>query len=254
MSEPLLTGPAAASLLGLDGFRDHVWPPMWLHPHTASAAPGIIRTREPLAPLIVSGTRVAPVALVLTHLGHVPEILQVDRARTARDRVEYALEHALRSGLVTLAELQSLRSTMPGAQLIRDVLALRRDEPPTESYAETTGVEVIRELGHHPWRQVPILGLAGERHRIDFVLAFRRKARRPLLLGPGDGLGIEIDSREFHEGTFERDHARQSVYDALGLHWITLTPNQLKRPKQVERTIDGALARALPSKSTRRAS
>ena len=52
MSEPLLTGPAAASLLGLDGFRDHVWQSMWLNPHTVSAAPGIIRTRsrEPLGP------------------------------------------------------------------------------------------------------------------------------------------------------------------------------------------------------------
>ncbi len=254
MPEPLLTGPAAASLLGLDGFRDHVWPPMWLQPHSASAAPGIIRTRGPLAPVEVAGTRVAPVALVLAHLGHVPEALQVERGVTARDRVEYALEHALRSGLVSLAELQSLRSKMPGAQLIRDLLALRGGEPPTESYAETTGVQVLRELGHHPWRQVPILGLTGERHRIDFVIAFRRKARRPLLLGPGDGLGIEIDSREFHEGTFERDHARQSVYDALGLHWITLTPNQLKRPRQVERAIDGALARALQPRGVRRAS
>lgn len=153
MSEPLLTGPAAASLLGLDGFRDHVWPPMWLHPHAVSAAPGIIRTRsrEPLAPVIVSGTRVAPVALVLTHLGHVPMTLRVDRAVTPRVRVEYALEHALRSGLVTLAELQSLRSTMPGAQLIRDVLALRRNEPPTESYAETSAVHIFRRLGHQPW-------------------------------------------------------------------------------------------------------
>ena len=247
ISEPLLTGPAAASLLGLDGFRDHVWPPMWLHPHTASAAPGIIRARtgEPLVPVVVAGTRLAPVALVLTHLGHVPEILRVDRAVTPRDRVEYALEHALRSGLVTLAELQSLRSTMPGAQLIRDVLALRRNEPPTESYAETTAVHVFRRLGHEPWRQVPILGPYGERHRIDFVIAFRRKARRPALPGPGIGLGVEIDSRESHEGAFERDHARQSVYDALGLHWITLTPNQLKRPWQVERALDGALARAL---------
>lgn len=254
MPEPLLTGPAAASLLGLDGFRDHVWPPMWLQPHTASATPGIIRTREPLAPLVIAGTPIAPVALVLTHLGHTPEILGVERGITARDRVEFALEHALRAGLVTLAELQSLRSTMPGAQLIRELLALRGNEPPTESFAETTAVHVLRRLGHQPWRQVPILGLAGERHRIDFVIAFRRKAPRPVLLGPGIGLGVEVDSREFHEGAFERDHARQSVYDALGLHWITLTPNQLKRPKQVERAIDGALALALKPRSVRRAS
>lgn len=244
MPKPLLTGPAAASLLGLDGFRDHVWPPMWLHPHTASAAPGIVRTRAPLAPVTIAETAIAPVALVLTHLGHCAELHPVVRGISARDRVEYALEHALRAGLVTLDELQSLRSKMPGAQLIRDLVALRGNEPPTESYAETTAVHVFRRLGHQPWRQVPILGLAGERHRIDFVISFRPKARRPVLLGPGIGLGVEIDSREFHEGTFERDHARQTVYDALGLHWITLTPNQLKRPKQVERAVDGALARA----------
>lgn len=256
MSEPLLTGPAAAALLGLDGFREVVWPPMWLQPHTASAVRGIIRvrTKEPLVPAVLSGTKVAPVALVLTHLAHTPETLHVDRNMTAHDRVEYALEHALRLGLVTLADLQSLRSTMPGARIIRELIDLRGSEPPTESYAETTGVQVLRELGYRPWRQVPVRGLAGERHRIDFVLAFQPNARRPILLGPGDGLGVEIDSREFHEGAFERDHARQSVYDALGLHWITLTPNQLKRPKQVRRAIDGAMSRALTPTRLRRAS
>ncbi len=252
MSEPLLTGPAAAALLGLDGFRDHVWPPTWLHPHTASASPGIIRTREPLVPMMVAGIPVAPVPLVLTHLGHHPEMLRVDRFMTPRNRVEYALEDAYRLGLVTPAELQALRSKMPGAQMIRELLILRGDEPPTESYAETTAVLVFRYLGYEVWRQVPILGLGGERHRIDFVIAFRKRARRPLLLGPGIGLGVEVDSREFHEGAFDRDHARQSVYDALGLHYITLTPKQLQRPKQVERAISGALARALKPTSIRR--
>lgn len=89
---------------------------MWVQPHAASATPGIIRTREPLVPVVV-----------------------------------------------------------------------------------------LRRIGHEPWRQVPILGLAGERHRIDFVIPSRRKARRPPFLGPGVGLGVEIDSREFHEGAFERD-------------------------------------------------
>ncbi len=228
---------------------------MWLQPHTTSASPGIVRvrTRAPLSPVVVSGTTVAPVALVLMHLAHIPELLRVDRTLAPRDRVEYALEHALRTGLVTLADLQSLRSKMPGAQIIRELLALRGDEPPTESYAETTALQVFRELGYDPWRQVPILGLGGEHHRIDFVIAFRRKVRRPLLLGPGLGLGVEVDSREFHEGEFERDHARQSVYDALGLHWITLTPTQLKRPKQVERAIEGALSRAMRPTNIRRA-
>lgn len=255
MTEPLLTGPAAAAVLGLDGFRDHVWAPMWLQPHSASAVRGVIRvrTKEPLAPVVVSGTKVAPVALVLTHLAHAPEILQVDRSITACDRVEYALEHALRLGLVTLADLESLRSTMPGARILRELLRLRGSEPPTESFAETTAVQVLRELGYDTWRQVPIVGLAGERHRIDFALAFKPNARRPILLGPDDGLGLEVDSREFHEGAFERDHARQSVYDSLGLHWITLTPNQLKHPKQVERAIDGAMARALRPTRLRRA-
>lgn len=255
MPEPLLTGPAAASLLGLDGFRDHVWPPMWLYPHTASAAPGIIRvrTQEPLVPVVVSGIALAPVALILTHLAHQPQLLRVDRSMSPQNRVEYALEHARRSGLIALTDLQSLRSTMPGAQIIRDILLLCGNEPPTESFAETTAVQVLRYLGYEVWRQVPILGLGGERHRIDFVIAFRRKARRPLFLGPGVGLGVEIDSREFHEGAFERDHARQSVYDALGLHYITLTPNQPRNPKQVARTIDGAMARAMKPTTIRRA-
>ena len=127
------------------------------------------------------------------------------------------------------------------------------NEPPTESFAETTAVQVLRYLGYEVWRQVPILGFGGERRRIDFFIAFRRKASLPLFLGPGVGLGIEIDSREFHEGAFERDHERQSVNEALGLHYIVVTADQLKHPKQVARVIDGTMARTYKPTTIRRA-
>ena len=42
------------------------------------------------------------------------------------------------------------------------------------------------------------------------------------MLRLGDGLIVEIDSEEFHAKAFERDHSRQSTYDALGYHWVTL--------------------------------
>lgn len=46
---------------------------------------------------------------------------------------------------------------------------------------------------------------------------------------PGDGLTIEVDSREFHERAFERDRARQTNYDRLGYRWVAFTPNQIER-------------------------
>lgn len=56
----------------------------------------------------------------------------------ARDRIELALEDALRLGWVDLTTLR--RATRGGRtrgdQLLREVLELRSDEPPAESFAE----------------------------------------------------------------------------------------------------------------------
>jgi very-short-patch-repair endonuclease len=55
--------------------------------------------------------------------------------------------------------------------------------------------------------------------------------QRPKELQPGTVLLVEIDSREFHENRFDRDHARQTTYDLLGFEWVTFTPNQLEHQR-----------------------
>jgi hypothetical protein len=239
-----LSGAAAAQLLRLDGFRDGEWPGVWCSNRNSRSQRGVIRSRTWYPPQTIDGISVAHAAVVLRHiaiqpLGH-PQL-------SDHDLVELAVEHALRDGLVTLGDLKTQGAQGRGELILRQVLMRRpKDEPPTESYAETRAVQVFRELGVTPWRQMPIYERGRQKHRVDFVIPFRRTRVRPSIVAPPDGLLVEIDSREWHEGSFEKDHERQSTYDRLGFHWITLTPNQVEH-SSIKRTIDGAIRRATGS-------
>ncbi len=244
-----LTGPAAAQLLQLDGFREGVWSQTWCAPNASHPIPGVARCRGWTEPRIIDDFPVASVVLVLRHLANEP----LNHPQLSdHDLVELALEHALRDGLVTLKELAVKGASQPGDAVLREVLRRRpKGEPPTESYAETRAVQVFRELGITPWRQMPIYERGRQKHRVDFVIAFR-KQRRPEIVAPPDGLLVEIDSRGWHEENFDKDHERQSTYDRLGFHWITLTPKQVEGGG-IKRTIDGALGRVNGSRvETRR--
>ncbi len=103
----------------------------------------------------------------------------------------------------------------------------------------------MRPLGFVPWRQVVIIGSNGRiEYRPDFVLQFgvqRRRPKRPQLMLPSMGFLVSVDSREFHDGTFERDYDREALYDALGFRSIMVTPQQIdRRPLTVLRAIEGA--------------
>ena len=238
-STPLaLTGPAAAAAYRLDGFRDLDWPLRWCGPRSGSHTNEAVRTSRWKEPVLIGEVHVAPIELVLRHLGNHPEDLRVD-STTPEQRIELALEHALRDGMVSLDALDVRGARSKGDALLRLALQLRRDEPPTESYAETRADQFLRSLGYWCWRQVP---LVGANHRVDFVLPARpspKRRPRPVPFRPGDGLIIEIDSREFHERAFERDRARQTNYDRLGYRWVAFTPNQIERsPLLVAQTIE----------------
>ncbi len=252
--EIALTGPLAARALDIDGFRDGEWPVMSCMPHEARPRPGIIRVRR-FHVHEVGGVLMAKPWIVLRHLADDVQLLtQAERRDGIRpdDRVELALECMLHRGLVTLEELHFRGGSFEGDKALRRVLARRPDEPPTESFAETRVWQFLRDNGFDAWRQMPIVNLAGRVvRRVDFVIHFFRRIRRrprPLLLTPGDGVLAEVDSREFHEGAFERDHERQSAYDALGYRSIMITPNQLEhRPASVLAAINGALSSGRPS-------
>ncbi len=237
-----LTGPAAAALYGLDGFRDTDWPLRWCTPRSGSHHNDAVRSRRWKEPTLIGDTAVAPVSLVLRHLGNFPDDLNIDHLDPL-ERIELGLEDALRLGLVTLEELRTRGSSGDGDLMLRAVLAQRGMEPPTESYAETRSDQVLRSLGFWCWRQLP---LVGANHRVDFVLPVNgwvdRRRPRPLIFRPELGLIIEIDSKAFHANAFEQDHLRQSNYDRLGYRWVSFTPNQMERsPLLVTRTIEGAL-------------
>jgi hypothetical protein len=252
--EIALTGPLAARALDIDGFRDGEWPVMSCMPHAARPRPGVIRVRR-CHVQEVGGVLMAKPWLVLRHLADDVELLrQAQRRDGVRpdDRVELAMECMLHRELVTLEELHFRGGSFEGDRAMRRVLARRPNEPPTESYMETRFWQFLYRNGFDAWRQVPIVNRFGRiEYRVDFVIHFVRRARRrprPLFLTPADGVLAEVDSREFHQDAFERDHERQSTYDALGFRSMMITPNQLEhRPAMVLAAINGALSSGRPS-------
>jgi hypothetical protein len=230
VDQRVLTGPAAAAELGLDGFRGIAWPEMWCGPTSHRPATGLIRTRHWQAPILLGDIWLAHPVLILRQLGCLHALTETrEDGLSARDRVELGVEHALRIGLVTVADLTIKSSRSIGDQLLRQVLALRSGEPPTESYAETRALQILRSWDIRCWRQLWIYENGRPKHRVDFVIPFNQSAHRPQVLTPDMGLLVEIDGREFHDARFEEDHQRQSTYDLLGFWWTTFTPTQLER-------------------------
>lgn len=238
-----LTGPCAAAVLGWDGFAGYPWPPLWCTKHFGRTIDQGIQTRLWRPPIEVHGHLVAHPALVLRHLGK-GDLDQPD-ALSPRDRIELATEHALRAGLVQLGDLRVGGGANDGDRVMREVLKLRKDEPPTESYAETRWVQLLRANDLVCWRQVPVVDGTRQLHRVDTVVPFNQRRPRPAILLPSDGVLVEVDSREFHANRFEEDHRRENNYDRLNYHWISITPNQIEhRPQAVLSGLRGAFRRA----------
>jgi hypothetical protein len=236
----VLTGAAGAAKLGLDGFRDIEWPALWCSPSTTRRQEGLIRTSKWMQPVLVDDQRVAHPVLILRHIGEQMKVLgsQPDRLK-ALARIEYAVEHCLREGFVTLEDLHEPHGRGAGDQLLRELLYLRGDEPAAESYAEVSAIQLLRSWGLHCWRQLAVTENGRIKHRVDFVIPFDQTRCRPTQLQPNDGLLLEVDSHEFHVGRFEEDHQRQTTYDLLGFRWTTVTPNQLRdSPNRVRRAIE----------------
>ncbi len=238
-----LTGPYAAALLGLDGFPDLDWSPAWCTKHGRVPIDGVIQTRLWRPPMERNGHLIAHPTLVLRHLGKF-DLHHADSI-APRDRIELAVEHALRDGIVRTGDLRVGGGENNGDRMIREIINVRRNEPPTESYAETRWVQLLRASGLVCWRQVPVVDGTRRLHRVDTVVPFNQRRPRPAVLLSSDGILVEVDSREFHENRFEEDHQRESNYDRLNFHWISVTPNQIEhRPHTVIASLQGAFRRA----------
>ena len=246
MSRPIaLTGPGAAALLELDGFREQIWPEMWCTPIGGDSGERIVRTRAWQEPNYHGDVPVAPIGLILRHLNLVPtDLLGRPDGIAPLDRVELAVEHALRDG-GEIYPTQGGRGS--GDIMLHRVLRQRGDQPPTESYAETRAVQLFRTWGIVPWRQIPVRAGRGRNHRADFMIPFKPavQSRRPEVITSRLGLLVEVDSREFHAEEFEHDSRRNTAYDQLGYHWVGITPNQIEyQPAAVRTALEGAFRRA----------
>ncbi len=242
---PLLTGAAAAAQLGLEGFVDRAWPALWCGPTSLRPGGHLIRTAKPIVSFRVGELTIAHPALVLRHIGNQAEPIGELDDLSVRDRVEIAVEHALRTGLVTINELTNSKSRSPGDRLLREIMCLRGEQPPAESYAEVRALQLLRSWDFTCWRQVPIYERGRIVNRVDVVVPFDQRATAPEILSPSDGVLLEVDSRRFHEREFEKDHARQTTYDVLGFSWTTFTPTQFEtQPDRVRRAFETLFAAA----------
>jgi hypothetical protein len=254
MSEPLraLTGPIAAAMLKLDGFRDLEWPLLWCAPISVSPMPDLIRTRRWTDPSVIHNQLVAAPHLILRHLNALPEELtrQPD-GLSMRDRVAYATEDALRKKLVRRKQLRFGGGDQNGSYMLREYLAWLGDERATDSYAETGFSLIMDENSIPAFRQVKIFELGKVVHRCDFAIPLWRRfylPRRPKLFLPAKYLLIEVDSRQFHDHDpgFEKDHDRDLTYRRLGYPFLCFTANQIQhRPDFVLGTVQHTLDQLL---------
>ena len=222
-----MTGPCAAAVYGLDGFKDIDWPQLWCAPIEGESGERVVRTRRWEIPLEIADVRLCPIETVIRHLNAVPlDLVGAADGLAPLDRIELAVEHALRDG----ANVRAARGGAPGDKMLQAVLQRRGNVVPTESYAETRAVQLLRTWDVVPWRQIPILRRGRIDFRADFMIPFRRQ-RRPETIRASMGLLV--------------DHRRGAVYNELGYHWITVTPNQIGHEQElVRRSRVGALKRA----------
>ena len=240
-----LTGPPGAQRHRLDGFRDLSWPDLWCAPKGGASGERVIRTRSWVEPETIDGLLVAPLGLVVRHLGAVPADLDHQRdGISPLDRIELAVEHALRMG-VQVSVPQGARTS--GEAMLARVLKRRGDHRPTGSYAETRMVQLLRVWGLTAWRQVEVRSGGEYMYTTDLLIPFQQHRRELLVVSPTDGVLLEVDSRGFHADNFDRDRHRDATYTRLGFPWLTVTARQIQRQQRlVLEALLGAFARAQP--------
>jgi hypothetical protein len=172
----------AASYYGLDGVEPGTLE--WSIPHTRRAPMEGVHLRRRFGDLQIEEREGLVVTSVLQTLADLGSVVHPDR-------VERALESAIRLKLTTDAELRSFaapRSHRPGAPALRFVLRRRPvDAPATESDAETLCLQVYRRGGvPEPGRQHELFD--------DFGIFV---ARIDLHWWPIP-FGVEIDGLESH--------------------------------------------------------
>jgi very-short-patch-repair endonuclease len=193
----------AAAVWGVDGVPVPQPIELALPPGHQSRVKAVYRvpTLQPLDVTVRDTLPITTVARTLADLGSVESLGVVERA----------VEWALRNGVVTIAELQSLteRLRTKGGRTLKTMLVQRPvAAPATESDAETLFVQLVRAAGFpDPVRQYWIV-LRGRRYRLDFAW-------------PALRLAVEIDGAAVHgPDELPRDLRRQNQIILDG--WLIL--------------------------------
>lgn len=162
----------------------------------------------------------------------------IDLAATApRDRVEEALDDALRRTLVTPARMTAVLHRMrarPGVVVMRDLLNARRGVRPPDSVLATRLLRAIRAAGlPPPVSQYEIFGMQGRFIAcVDFAYPRRR-------------IVIEADGYEVHgrRVAFQNDRERDRALHELGWRVIRVTwDDVMHRPDRIAATVGAMLA------------
>lgn len=233
----VLVGPGAAGLLGWDGFTPED-PSYWLVPHDAGTSrPGVIRSRLWLPRTAAANPeRVAVPHLVLAFLLEGLEPLPRWPGDTSpisiSERFELGFESYLRAG--NPMPSAAIRGT-PSLRLARALFAARGpDEPPTESFLETRTIQLLRRFGYRRvFRQVHLYDRGRIVNRIDLVVPFDPKAKRPDRFVAACGVPIEADGRAHHGDTFEKDRLRNNNVTAAGSGVLVVTAAMVERQQSL---------------------
>ena len=235
----ILAGGRAAQMLGWNGFESET-EVVWIVPHTTGTSRSgvemfdqygrVIRSRAWTEEFdFLGGQPIAPPGLILATLceglSYLPRWPGDYTPIAQRDRIELALEHYLRLGY----EVPTLNTAT--LSIVRQLARKRGPkEPPTESYAETRGIQQLRSQGlHQVFRQVPLVQEGKTVNRIDLVYPFRPSTRRPEVFDPDEGAPLEIDGRAFHERQFEKDRRRGNNHTVAGARLLVATPALIER-------------------------
>jgi very-short-patch-repair endonuclease len=208
---------SAAALHGLPGGkRDfaEITTPRWRRTRHDGVTVHESTRLDPCDVEVVDGVPVTTVGRTLFDLGGV----------YGRGMVEYALENALRRGLITLPALEATlhrlsRRGRAGGPVLRHLLEARRvRSSPTESEMETKLLRILEAAGlprpsvqHEVWVGNRFVG------RVDLAYP---KAR----------IAVEYDSDEFHSGrrATRRDRARRHELIAAGWLPVDIGPAELR--------------------------
>ncbi|MDH4144611.1 MAG: hypothetical protein OEY23_05510 [Acidimicrobiia bacterium] len=223
-----VTGVSAAMVLGLDGFQADDLPierPALVQlPQSASGRRAGARRRARLLPPVRWGTvDLSSVEEVLLELAGEPGpaprpgCSAASRPLDVIELVELAVEDAIRRGIVSV---ESLRETVArcgtrrtGVRVLADVLALRGDQSPTESYLETRCIQELRRYGLPAFDRQKWVGVDGLRYRLDLCLA-----------DPVHGdIVIEPMGKGPHADRLDRDSARSAALTSSGRRVVPVT-------------------------------